>query len=55
MESWSNCQPSQSFRPQLVNLYPVDKVIGFPMILIPRIVIYLVDSAIHHLNNWARP
>ena len=53
MENWSNCQRSQSFRPQLVNLYPVDKVIGFPMILIRWIVIYPVDSAIHRLNNWA--
>lgn len=33
--------------------YPVDSTIGFP-ILMCWIVIYLLDNAIQHVNNWGQ-
>ena len=37
---------------QRINLYPMDTVVGFPLILIHWIVIYPEDTAIQLLNNW---
>ena len=36
-----------------INHYPVDKYLGNQLRGIDWIEIYLVDSAIHLLNNWA--